>query len=656
MKKDGKTDAKRRRGGEKGVAAALRCSPTLLNLYRSTPISTAIAVAVLLCAGLATFSFNLGDSSSTNLYEATSYDVNFLTPTVFSSGGGAEDARDIVMMMNTTSVQFHALKSLFDDDARQFFGKGSKHMPTSEYEWDTIESIMQAKPQTKPSMRFMMVWGPQSFMMRNTSKQTESWWESGAGIKHYHIGRPIMELDMVPQDWQHAWGQMDELWAPTHFHQKVLQASGLTNVHVVPEVVHVGDFDGVTDVDLKRIRRRIPSARFVFLSVLGWDGRKGYEVLLRAFHEAFPPQDELPAEEQVILLLKANPREITPGNDVLPLHALAAAILGVEQLPKNIVFYEGEHDDTQLPRAEYAALHRLADAFVLPSRGEGWCRPCVEAMACGKPMIATHWSAMQDYMTEENSYPLAYDLEPVPTRFTASTDEYVSLGKFEYMKWARPDQARLVELMRLTAQDTDAQRAKNREVGEAGRATVEARFTREAVAPMVRRRLDEISAAVAGGGGGGSGGSGEKGTGAEVDLTAKGVAEKEALYDRVYAGKEAQHFLNQATEKLEHMKTAKGTKLAQQKVDRNIHCTLILSYSHALIPSYSHTLILSYSHTLILSYSHTRILSHSHRFHSFTLSSLEHTPHTLQTKEDILGIIQTALSKVRCSTGQSIQR
>ena len=37
-------------------------------------------------------------------------------------------------------------------------------------------------------------------------------------------------------------------------------------------------------------------------------------------------------------------------------------------------------------------LYKAADAFVLPSRGEGWGRPHVEAMAMGLPVIATNWS------------------------------------------------------------------------------------------------------------------------------------------------------------------------------------------------------------------------------------------------------------------------
>ena len=68
------------------------------------------------------------------------------------------------------------------------------------------------------------------------------------------------------------------------------------------------------------------------------------------------------------------------------------------QLPPTLHFYEGATDDTVLPPAEYAALFRVADCFVLPTHGEGWCRPCMEAMAAGLPAIVTGWSGHTDFM------------------------------------------------------------------------------------------------------------------------------------------------------------------------------------------------------------------------------------------------------------------
>ncbi len=39
------------------------------------------------------------------------------------------------------------------------------------------------------------------------------------------------------------------------------------------------------------------------------------------------------------------------------------------------------------PQADMPSLYKSVDCFVLPSRGEGWGRPQVEAMAMGLPLI-----------------------------------------------------------------------------------------------------------------------------------------------------------------------------------------------------------------------------------------------------------------------------
>ena len=68
----------------------------------------------------------------------------------------------------------------------------------------------------------------------------------------------------------------------------------------------------------------------------------------------------------------------------------------------------------QLPQHALPRLYRAADAFVLPSRGEGWGRPHVEAMSMGLPVIATNWSGPTAFLDEEVGYPLDYTLEDLP--------------------------------------------------------------------------------------------------------------------------------------------------------------------------------------------------------------------------------------------------
>jgi glycosyltransferase involved in cell wall biosynthesis len=59
-------------------------------------------------------------------------------------------------------------------------------------------------------------------------------------------------------------------------------------------------------------------------------------------------------------------------------------------------------------------LFSLPKSFlVIPSSGEGWGRPHVEAMSCGRPVVATNWSGPTAYLTATNGYPLSIEKELV---------------------------------------------------------------------------------------------------------------------------------------------------------------------------------------------------------------------------------------------------
>ena len=69
--------------------------------------------------------------------------------------------------------------------------------------------------------------------------------------------------------------------------------------------------------------------------------------------------------------------------------------------------------DDELPLSSLPRLYRAADAFVLPSRGEGWGRPHAEAMAMGLPGVATNWSGPTAFLSNDTGYPLEYSVAPV---------------------------------------------------------------------------------------------------------------------------------------------------------------------------------------------------------------------------------------------------
>merc|ERR1712130_960014 len=90
-------------------------------------------------------------------------------------------------------------------------------------------------------------------------------------------------------------------------------------------------------------------------------------------------------------------------------------------------------------------LYQLSDVFVLPSRGEGWGRPHVEAMSMGLGIIATGWSGPTEYI-EHGRNGWLIDVEEM---------EEIESGAFRGHLWAKPSVEHLRKLMRRSYERRD---------------------------------------------------------------------------------------------------------------------------------------------------------------------------------------------------------
>src|SRR5258708_32547146 len=88
------------------------------------------------------------------------------------------------------------------------------------------------------------------------------------------------------------------------------------------------------------------------------------------------------------------------------------------------------------------SLYRGADCYVMPTRGEGWGRPFMEAMAMGLPVIGTHWSGQTAFMNAQNSLLLDYEIVDVPEAAWRETPTYRG------HRWAEPAVSHLKRLRR----------------------------------------------------------------------------------------------------------------------------------------------------------------------------------------------------------------
>jgi len=129
-------------------------------------------------------------------------------------------------------------------------------------------------------------------------------------------------------------------------------------------------------------------------------------------------------------------------------------------------------------------LLREFDAFVLPSRAEGFGLCGLEAMATGLPTIATDWSGPADYLDPADSLPLRYRLVDA-----AATE---ANGVRYFGEWAEPDVEHLRSQLRwLYEHREDATR-----MGSLASARVHRDWTWDLVGDQIRDDLDLLASGI----------------------------------------------------------------------------------------------------------------------------------------------------------------
>jgi glycosyltransferase involved in cell wall biosynthesis len=244
--------------------------------------------------------------------------------------------------------------------------------------------------------------------------------QNGAGPT---VLRTMFETDRIPDRWHPRLAEMDEIWVPCTFNAESFAFAGVPRekLRTLPETI---DFDLFRPSGGER-----PPGPFTFLTSFDFTDRKGWDILLDAWVEAFDPEDD------VRLVLKC-----------LPLHVSAAEIVArVERHLGGRACAPIELNPDLLPTRDLPRLYEGADAFVLASRGEGWGRPYMEAMAMGLPTIGSRWSGNLEFMHDGNSWLVDGEVVPVAANSQAHTPLYAGHS------WFQPDGDSLVAAFRAVA-------------------------------------------------------------------------------------------------------------------------------------------------------------------------------------------------------------
>ena len=119
------------------------------------------------------------------------------------------------------------------------------------------------------------------------------------------------------------------------------------------------------------------------------------------------------------------------------------------------------------------------DCYVSLHRAEGLGLTMAEAMALGKPVIATNYSGNLDFMTDTTAHLIGW----TPRKIGSGQDPYPADSL-----WAEPDLDEAAAAMRKVFKDPIAAQA----VGRAAQADIETRFSPEATGQRMKQRLQHV--------------------------------------------------------------------------------------------------------------------------------------------------------------------
>ncbi len=275
----------------------------------------------------------------------------------------------------------------------------------------------------------------------------------------YNISLWMWELAEFPSFWYDSFQFFDEIWTGTTFVQNaVAQVSPLPVVNVrLPISVPP------PDPTITRAYLNLPVDKFIFVFVfvaLSFVERKNPFDLIEAYRRAFEPHFK-----DTTLVIKATKLEQFPHHH----QAIQEAMRSVN----------GILIDRYLDRHELNGLFNVCDTCLSLHRSEGFGMTLAEAMCLGKPVIATHYSGPADFMTVQNSYPVAYQLVEIE-------QDYGPYKKGQV--WAQPDIDEAARLMQHVVSHPEEARRK----GQLARNYMLQNYSPQAVAQIIINRLEMV--------------------------------------------------------------------------------------------------------------------------------------------------------------------
>ena len=290
----------------------------------------------------------------------------------------------------------------------------------------------------------------------------------------YHIAYTPFETDGAPVSWLLPLKGMDEIWVPSQHNKNAYARVGMDpkKIHVIPHGVEVEKFN--PDIEPLKYNR----GKFNFGSIFDWTERKNPVALIRAYYNAFYKG------EDVTLTIRSFwrfPLEKSREYILQEVEKIKNGYAGRKEFP-NILFWFDTLSENVIPN-----LYKSFDCFVLPSRGEGFGLPFLEAMACGVPTIGPKWGGSTEFMNDSNSILVDGKVIPISNQmFLKMQPQYGG------QSWFDIDEVELSRAMRWVYDNPK----KSKNISNNAVKDVCEKWTWKHTAQKICKRLEEINDAI----------------------------------------------------------------------------------------------------------------------------------------------------------------
>jgi glycosyltransferase involved in cell wall biosynthesis len=276
----------------------------------------------------------------------------------------------------------------------------------------------------------------------------------------YNILQTYWELAEAPPVWRPLLKRIDELWVPNSYVADAFRPIFDRKITVIPACVNVNRKN-----DYNRQYFGLDDDRFYFIFSFDYysgTARKNPLGVAQAFGYAFPD----PKTKVGLLLKSTGPGELDP--------TVSQHLRNLSTIDKRITIF-----DRSLDRDEILSLIDDCDCYISLHRSEGFGLGMAEALALGKPVIATDYSGNVDFLSETTGFPVPFLLRKLmPGEYPAG----------EGQSWAEPNLKVAIKHMQTVFSD----RGERERRSWRGKQYIEDHYSGRIASKVIMDRLGEI--------------------------------------------------------------------------------------------------------------------------------------------------------------------